>query len=126
MHVFDRFHIVKRMNEKLTQLRRDLQLEADDMGRKVLKGLRWLLLKFEGNLNESKNERKRLMDALGLNQSLAIAYYLKVDLAQIWQQTDKAAASTFLKDWSGRARASGIEVLQTDGQYSGRPPNRDP
>ncbi len=81
MHVFDRFHIVKRMNEKLTQLRRDLQLEADDMGRKVLKGLRWLLLKFQGNLNESKNERKRLMDALGLNQSLAIAYYLKEDLA---------------------------------------------
>lgn len=112
-HVFDRFHIVKLMNEKLTQLRRDLQREADEMGRKVLKGLRWLLLKFQGNLDESKSERKRLMDALGLNQSLAIAYYLKEDLAQIWQQPDKAAAGHFLKDWCGRARASGIKVLQT-------------
>ncbi len=65
-HVFDRFqifHIVKLMNEKLTQLHRDLQREADEMGRKVLKGLRWLLLKFQGNLDESKNERKRLMNA---------------------------------------------------------------
>ena len=51
-----------------------------------MKGLRWLLLKFQGDLNESKNERKRLMDALGLHQSLAIAYYLKEDLAQMWQQ----------------------------------------
>lgn len=60
-HVFDRFHrfhIVKLMNEKLTQLHRDLQREADEMGRNVLKGLRWLLLKFQGNLDESKNERK--------------------------------------------------------------------
>ena len=47
-HDFDRFHIVKLMNEKLPQLRRDLQNEADTMGREALKGLRWLLLKFEG------------------------------------------------------------------------------
>jgi transposase len=32
-HVFDRFHIVKLMNEKLTQLRRDLQREADQTER---------------------------------------------------------------------------------------------
>jgi transposase len=112
-HVFDRFHIVKLMNEKLTILRRDLQNEADKMGRNVLKGLRWLLLKFSGDLDDAKNERTRLMDALGLNQSLAIAYYLKEDLAQLWQQPDNAAAGRFLKDWCARTRASGIKVLQT-------------
>ncbi len=82
-HVFDRFHIVKLMNEKLTRLRRELQNEADKTGRKVLMGLRWLLWKFRGDLDDSKNERSRLMDALGLNPSLAIACYLKEDLAQI-------------------------------------------
>ena len=76
-HVFDRFHIVKLMNDKLTQLRRDLQREADKMGRKTLKGLRFLLLKHQENLDEAKNERARLMEALDLNQPLAIAYYLK-------------------------------------------------
>ncbi len=75
-HVFDRFHIVKLMNDKLTQLRRDLQREADMMGKKVLKGLRFLLLKHQENLDEAKNERARLMEALDLNQPLAIAYYL--------------------------------------------------
>ena len=39
---------------KLTQLRRDLQREADKMGRRVLNGLHWLLLKFQGNLDKSK------------------------------------------------------------------------
>jgi transposase len=53
--VFDRFHIVKLMNEKLTQLRRDLQREAETMNHKVLTGTRWLLVKHPSNLDESKN-----------------------------------------------------------------------
>jgi transposase len=44
-HVFDRFHVIKLMNEKLTELRRDVYREAvDQMHRHVLKGTRWLLL----------------------------------------------------------------------------------
>ena len=112
-HVFDRFHIVKLMNEKLTELRRDLQAEAEKMGRTVLKGIRWLLLKHPDNLDESKNERARLIAALELNESLATAYYLKDDLNQIWQQPDKASAEKFLTYWCGLANASGIKVLQT-------------
>jgi transposase len=111
--VFDRFHIVKLMNEKLTQLRRDLHREAELMHRPVLKGIRWLLLKHSGNLDETRDERTRLREALHLNESLATAYYLKEDLSQIWQQPDKAAAALFLTDWCARARASGIRVLHT-------------
>jgi len=111
--VFDRFHITKLMNDKLTQLRRDVQSEAETMDRKVLKGLRWLLLKHPDNLDESKNERVRLQEALDLNRSLAVAYYLKEDLSQLWQQATKASAAGFLTDWCRRARASGIRVLIT-------------
>lgn len=113
VQVFDRFHIVKLMNDKLTQLRRDLQREADLMDRKVLKGTRWLLLKHPDNLDDSKNEGVRLQEALDLNRSLAVAYYLKEDLCQIWQQSTKAIAAKFLTDWCRRARASGIKVLIT-------------
>ncbi len=43
--VFDHFHVIKLMNEKLTALRRDLFREATDQLKKnVLKGTRWLLL----------------------------------------------------------------------------------
>jgi transposase len=43
----------------------------------------------------------------------AAAYYLKVELSQIWKQSRKAIAAKFLIDWCGRARASGIKVLIT-------------
>ena len=101
------------MNDKLTQLRRDLQREAELMDRNVLKGMRWLLLKHPYNLDDSKNERVRLQEALDLNRSLAITYYLKEDLGQIWKQSTKAVAARFLTDWCRRARASGIRVLMT-------------
>ena len=112
-HVFDRFHIVKLMNDKLTELRRQLQNEADKLGKNVLKGLRWLLLKNNDNLDESKNERARLEEALDLNWPLAAAYYLKEDLRQIWHRPDKTTAGKFLSDWCRRATASGIKVMQT-------------
>jgi transposase len=112
-HVFDRFHIIKLMNEKLTELRRALYREAEGMGKAVLKGIRWLLLKHRDNLDDSKDERARLMNALALNQPLLTAYYLKDDLSQLWQQPDKAAAGRFLTSWCNRARESGIKVLMT-------------
>ena len=68
--VFDRFHIVKLFNEKLTQLRRDLFRQAtDDLQKKVLKGIRWLLLKNSGHLDDERGERHRLEEALRLKQS---------------------------------------------------------
>lgn len=112
-HVYDRFHIVKLMNEKLTELRRELHHEADKMGRQALKGIRWLLVKRRDNLDDSRNERARLDEALSLNGSLATAYYLKDDLNQIWQQPDKGAAERVLTDWCNLANASGIKVLMT-------------
>lgn len=112
-HVFDRFHIIKLMNEKLTELRRALYHEAEGMGKAVLKGIRWLLLKHRDHLDDSKNERARLRNGLALNQPLLTAYYLKADLSQLWQQPGKAAAERFLTNWCHRARESGIKVLIT-------------
>jgi len=112
--VFDRFHIVKLMNEKLSALRRQLQHEAEEgLAKTVLKGTRWLLLKNPENLDDGRDEQQRLQQALELNQPLAIAYYLKEDLRQIWEQPHRRAAGKFLKDWCRRARASGIGVLIT-------------
>lgn len=110
--VFDRFHVVKLLNEKLTELRRQLYREATDLLQKsVLKGIRWLLLKNPENLDEEKNERGRLEEALDLNRSLSIAYYLKDELRLFWEQPSYHAANRFLADWCRRAEASGIRLL---------------
>jgi transposase len=112
VHVFDRFHVVKLFNDKLSAFRRQLyQLASSDHDRRILKGTRWLLLKNPENLDEGRNELDRLMEALRLNQPLAIAYYLKEDLRQIWSQPNKRTARRVLRDWLARARASGIRML---------------
>ena len=79
--VLDHFHLVKWFNDKLSLLRRQLYHEADVLGKDVLKGSRYLLLKASENLNthidKTKDERARLQAALELNQPLATAYYMK-------------------------------------------------
>lgn len=113
IHVFDRFHVVKLFNDKLSELRRDMQREAEGpLARKVLKGTRWLLLKRPDNLDPKRNEKQRLAEALKLNEPLAKAYYLKEDLRQLWQQEGHAQACEFLNDWIARARSSGVRMLQ--------------
>lgn len=111
--VFDRFHVMKLFNDKLSDLRRAVYHEATDvMQKKVLKGTRWLLLKGAENLDEKHDEKKRLKEALALNQSLATAYYLKEDLRQFWEQPGKKFGTLFLDGWIQRAEASGIKILQ--------------
>jgi transposase len=111
--VFDHFHVIKLFNEKLSELRRALYREATDvMHKQVLKGTRWLLLKNPENLDEQRDEKTRLEEALALNKSLATAYYLKEDLRRFWEQPGKRFATAFLNDWIKRAVASGIKILQ--------------
>ena len=110
--VFDHFHVVKLMNEQLSDLRRKLYHEAlDCREKKVLKGSRWLLLKAPENLDGHRNEKQRLQEALALNEPLSKAYYLKEDLRQIWSQSDKQTAALVLNAWIKTALSSGISPL---------------
>jgi transposase len=71
--VFDRFPVMKLFNDKRTALRRALYRQATADGKKVLKGVRWLLLKNPEHLDGPRHERHRLEAALTLNEPLAIA-----------------------------------------------------
>lgn len=130
--VFDRFHIVKRMNEKLTELRRDEYVKATCRKDKdILKGTRWLLLRKNNSISQPKSklpgsktarfaaEQRRLADqsrlqaALDLNQNLATAYIMKGELDLIWEFETKAEAEDFLRGWCRRAAQTEIRVLET-------------
>ncbi len=111
--VFDRFHLVKLLYEHLTELRRELHREAtDQLQKNVLKGTRWLLLKRSDDLDPKRHERQRLKESLRLNESLATAYYLKEDLAQVWQQPGKVSGRIVLDHWIADAESSGIKQLR--------------
>jgi transposase len=109
--VFDHFHVIKLFNDRLSDLRRGLYHRATDEQKGVLKGVRWLLLKLPENLDAERNEKARLKAALRLNKPLALAYYMKEDLRQFWEQPGKRYATLFLNDWIRRARASGVHML---------------
>jgi len=111
--VFDRFHVIKLYNDKLSDLRRSLfhQLR-DTLQKNVLKGIRWLLLKRPENLDASRREPERLREALRLNEPLAMAYHLKDELNEIWEQDDRQSAEALLMDWIVYAESSGIRVLK--------------
>ena len=112
--VFDRFHIMKLYNDKLSDLRRELYREAtDQLHKDVLKGIRWLLLKNSENLDDTRNESARLQAALELNESLATAYYMKDLLHFFWELQSKRQAEQWLKEWIELANASGIRMLMT-------------
>jgi len=116
--VFDPFHVVKLMNERLDQLRRDLAREAEEDGLDCIKGARWLLLKGNENLSDEpdpkqddKSEIERLKEALALNQPLATAYYLKEDLRRLWTCVNVKVAGSFLDWWTSRAESTGLKPL---------------
>jgi transposase len=112
--VFDRFHVVKLVNEKLTDLRRQLYRESrDDVERQVLKGSRWLLLKRPAKLDIKRGEWAHLEEVLSLNRPLALGYYLKEELCLFWDQPGAEEAAGVLEAWIERARASGIRILSS-------------
>ena len=111
IHVFDHFHVVKLMNDKLDDIRRvQYSMEKDINKRKVLKGTRYLLLKNGADIFD-KEYKTRLDNALDLNKPLSQAYYLKEQLKEIWTQTNKLEAEDVLDDWIKQAKESKIPQL---------------
>jgi transposase len=113
--VLDHFHIIKWFNDKLSLLRRQLYREADVLGKDVLKGSRYLLLKAPQNLKASadkrKDERARLQAALELNQPLATAYYMKERLRLLFDCQSVEQAQKELEAWIQEAQGSKITIL---------------
>jgi len=106
--VFDRFHVIKLFNEKLTDLRRRLYGETKDKDAKeALKGIRFVLLKRE----VSETESEKLEKALSLHADLAVAHALKEQLAELWEQDDEMSAFWCLADWISVAEWSEIPEM---------------
>ena len=109
--VVDHFHVVKLMNEKIDQLRRQLwHMEKDLNKRKIIKGTRWLLLQNGKDIFDTEY-KTRLENALDMNEPLMKAYYLKEDLREIWKQPCKEDAKRAIDDWLAQALDSKIQPL---------------
>ena len=108
--VFDRFHIMKLMNEKLDDLRRAMVNEATGPMKQTVKGIRYLLLMRRENVEEEK--LPRLDDALKHNEPLFTAYLLKEALGLLWEQPTYGQMRSFLSEWCAWADESGIRQMR--------------
>jgi transposase len=108
--VFDRFHIVKLVNEKLDDLRREMVREATDLMKKTVKGIRYLLLMRRDNVQTEK--LPRLDEALKHNEPLLLGYLLKEALGLLWEQPTLNEMKAFLKEWCQWAIDTGIRQMQ--------------
>jgi transposase len=107
--VFDKFHIIKLMNERLDDLRRQMVREAEGPLKLRIKGTRFLLLRNPENLQ--KDQIPKLDEALKLNEPLLLAWYLKEELRELWNQSSRQKMAAFLKDWCLKAEQTAIGQL---------------
>ena len=104
--VFDKFHILKLMNERLDDLRREMVREAVGPLKLKIKGTRFLLLRNPKNL--TGDQIPKLDEALRLNEPLLLGWYLKEELRELWNQTSRKQMEAFLNDWCDKAGQTGI------------------
>ncbi len=112
VHVFDHFHVVKLMNDAIDKLRSRMYHEEKELNRrKVIKGMRWLLLCNGKDIYDDKH-KERLEIALAMNKPLAQVYYLKESMREIWMQVTKTHAESFLDEWIRQARSTKVSLIE--------------
>ena len=101
---FDRFHLMKLMNEALDAVRREESATTPG-----LKKTRYHWLKNPGDLTQSQKIRLRELKALNLQT--VEAYQMKLLFQDFFEQANPRAARLFLTDWCTLAYASEIKPL---------------
>ena len=111
IHVLDRFHIMKNMNEAIDKVRRE---EAAHLKRdgyeEVLKHSRWCLLKRRENLTDQQTVK--LAELLKYNLQSVRSHLLREDFQQFWEYVSPTWAGKFLDQWCTRAMRSKIEPMK--------------
>ena len=103
---FDKFHVLKIINEAVDQVRRE---EAKE--RPELKGSRYLWLKNQSNLKASQAEQLGQLTIKKLNLKTSRAYHIKINFQEFYHQSSQAA-ETFLKKWYFWATHSRLEPMK--------------
>ena len=110
--VFDHFHVIKLMNDKLDHVRRRVTAKLDSMERKHLKGLRFIFLKNEEDIPE--DNQNILHNLRGRFQELGDAYMFKEALRTIYRVVQNAyQANIALHRWCKAAEDTLVPELKT-------------
>ncbi len=101
---FDRFHVVKLLNEAMNKVRIDERKEHD-----ALKGHKYTFLRNRENL--TNKQEASLAEMIDLYPTLGQAYRLKELFNDLWTMPDKFSAEAFLKQWCAEVESSKIPAF---------------
>ncbi len=108
--IFDRFHIVRHLNDAVTKVRQQLIREADPLTRRRLKNTRFPVLKSPHS--RTAKDRRVLEEQVRANRQLYRAMLLKDDFMDLYTYRREGWARRFLKGWLRRAMYSKIEPIK--------------
>ncbi len=97
---FDRFHVVKLLNEAMDTVRKQERKEHNE-----LKGHKYTFLK--NKLSDKK--QSELSELITLYPTLGEAYRLKVLFNDLWDMPDKNSATAFISHWFDEVEKSKIQ-----------------
>ena len=111
VHVLDRFHIMKKINGAIDEVRRaEANRLKEDGYEPVLKHSRWCLLKRPENLTEKQTVK--LAELLQYNLKSVRSYLLREDFQRFWEYSKPGWAAKFLDQWCTRTMRSKIEPMK--------------
>ena len=111
--VFDKFHIVKHLNQAVDKVRRQEAAELREKGNDILKNTRYLWLKNPENLTAKQQILFHQLAARSLKTHRA--YELKRAFQTIWDSADPETASTALREWFLWASRSKLQPFRDIG-----------
>ena len=106
--VFDKFHVIKKINDVLDKIRRRVFAQADKETRKLMKHKRFLVLHRRKNLTDEK-DIESLEQLLNSNEPLYKAYVLKEEIADIYDDVNAESEIVRLEQWFQNVIDSGCE-----------------
>ena len=101
---FDKFHIVKIINEGVDAVRRE-EVGKND----VLKSTRYIWLKNENNLTEK--QKGTLEEINKLNLKTTRAYQMRINFQALFAQADRVSGEAFLNTWCQWVMDSELEPM---------------
>lgn len=108
--IFDRFHIVRHLNEAVAKVRRQLIQDADPQTRRDLKNTRFPVLKLPQS--RTPHDRQVLEEQVRGNRKLFRAMLLKDDFMDLYTYQREGWARRFIEGWLRRVMYSKIEPLK--------------
>jgi transposase len=108
--LFDRFHIVKHLQEAVDDVRRSEMRRLTGQEKVTFKSTRWLLLKNPWNLTGEQKER--LSTLVRWNTPIVRAYYLKESCQLFWEHRQPKRAQDYLRKWMSAAMRSRLEPFK--------------